>query len=72
MDVIRYETALKTVVEGLLESSNPGDSTSPLYSVTHQLDDPVLARASEVELNTVPSKEVFKGRCMKGCTKAGS
>jgi hypothetical protein len=71
MDVIRYETALKVVVEGLLESSNPGDSASPLYRVSHQLDDPVLARVSEVKLNTVPSKDIFKGRCTRGCTKAG-
>jgi hypothetical protein len=66
MDVIRYENALKAVVEGLLQSFNPEDDKAALYGVTRKLEDPVLATMPQGRLNSVPSKDMFKGELCLG------
>jgi hypothetical protein len=66
MDVIRYENALKAVVEGLLQSFDPEDDEAALYGVTRKLEDPVLATMPQGRLNSVPSKDIFKGELRLG------
>jgi hypothetical protein len=59
-DILRYEAALKDVLEPLLSSGDPQDMSSPLYSVIHHLEDEVMQEIPQTLLNSVPSRGSFR------------
>jgi hypothetical protein len=70
IDVIRYETALKNVVVQLMQSAKPDDASAPINKIVKLVEDPVLAKMTAGQLNTVPKKDVFKGTRQLSCERA--
>jgi ATP-dependent RNA helicase DDX60 len=59
-DILRYEAALKDVIESLLSSGDPRDMSSPLHSVIHHLEDKVMQEIPKILLNSAPSRGSFR------------
>lgn len=59
-DILRYEAALKDVVEPLIASSNPEDSSSPLHAIIRHLQDPVMRTIPDELLNIIPLRDCFR------------
>jgi hypothetical protein len=59
-DIVRYELALKEVVESLVTSSDINDPSTPFARVVRKLEDPRIAAVPVVQLNTQPTRQLFR------------
>jgi hypothetical protein len=59
-DILRYEAALKAILEPLLTSDDTRNTSSVLYSIIHHLEDKVMQEIPRALLNSVPSRESFR------------
>ena len=59
-DILRYEAALKDVLNPLIISDDPNDPKSPLALVVQQLKDPLLLEIPDDLLNQAPSRSDFR------------
>ena len=59
-DIVRYEIALKEVVNSLMSPSDLSDPSTTFARVISKLEDPRIAAVPAVQLNTQPTRELFR------------
>jgi ATP-dependent RNA helicase DDX60 len=63
-DIIRYEVALKEVIVQMTSLHDTQGLASPLHSVVHHLEDPILSATPRRALEAQPSKPIFRGNLL--------
>jgi len=59
-DILRYEAALKDVIDPLISAGDSQNLTSPLQSIIRHLEDSVMQQIPKALLNSAPPRDRFR------------